>query len=247
MSTPFGAAPTEISILPRSFIERVIREVRDLAELKVILLIATAQLEGQPFYAAPEEWVRQHPSLHRGLHPVGTDSSADEAIERGIERAVAHGLLVRILVRHPQTGAATNWLLLGTTQAHQYVHQLAYHTVPWPTPTSSPALVEPVRPSVFQLYEQNIGPLTPLLAEKIAEALEEYPVEWVQDAIEEAVSYGKRHWRYIQRILERWAAEGRETASTRRNHSTAEPLDPAKYLTGKYAPLFRPERDVPGL
>ena len=66
------------------------------------------------------------------------------------------------------------------------------------------------RPNIFVLYEQNIGPLTPLLAEELMEAEDTYPAAWIEDAFREAVELNKRSWRYIQRILERWAAEGKD-------------------------------------
>ena len=60
------------------------------------------------------------------------------------------------------------------------------------------------------LYEQNVGPLTPLIADHLVRALETWPVEWIEDAVAESVAYNKRSWRYIQRILEGWQSEGRE-------------------------------------
>jgi DnaD/phage-associated family protein len=69
--------------------------------------------------------------------------------------------------------------------------------------------VEPERPTVFRLYEQNIGLLSPLIAEQLVRALEKYPREWIEDAIGEAAAYNKRSLRYIQRILQNWATNGR--------------------------------------
>jgi DNA replication protein len=39
--------------------------------------------------------------------------------------------------------------------------------------------------------------------------MEEYPADWIEEAIEESVAYNRRSWRYIQRILEQWMAQGR--------------------------------------
>jgi len=75
------------------------------------------------------------------------------------------------------------------------------------------------------------------MADRLNEALNIYPEEWIRDAIGEAVSYNKRNWRYIQAILENWTREGRSDETNRRNHE--EHLDPEKYLRGKYAALFR--------
>jgi DnaD/phage-associated family protein len=66
------------------------------------------------------------------------------------------------------------------------------------------------RPNAFRLYEQNIGPLTPLIADQISRAIEEYPDDWIEDALSEAVAYNRRSWRYVTRILENWQAAGRK-------------------------------------
>jgi DnaD/phage-associated family protein len=70
------------------------------------------------------------------------------------------------------------------------------------------------RSNVFQLYEEVIGPLTPLVAQELEEAERLYPYEWLEEALREAALLNKRSWRYASRILQRWATEGRtrETA-----------------------------------
>jgi DnaD/phage-associated family protein len=70
--------------------------------------------------------------------------------------------------------------------------------------------IRPERPNVFRLYEQNIGLLTPLIAEQLIAALEAYPQSWIEEAIAEAVAYNRRSWRYVQRILDQWATNGRQ-------------------------------------
>jgi DNA replication protein len=95
------------------------------------------------------------------------------------------------------------------------------------------------RPNVYTLYEQNIGLLTPIVAEKLQEAEGHYPVEWINAAFEEAVLNNKRNWRYIERILERWTIEGRQSGKDR--GSVEQSLDLDKYTKGKYAFLFKPD------
>ena len=96
------------------------------------------------------------------------------------------------------------------------------------------------RPSVYALYEQNIGLLTPILAEHLQDAEARYPMAWIDSAFEEAVANNKRNWRYIERILERWAAEGRDSGKDWEGAGRG--LDPEKYTKGKYAFLFRPDK-----
>ena len=66
------------------------------------------------------------------------------------------------------------------------------------------------RSNIFQLYEQNIGVLTPLIADQLRDMEKTYAPEWIADAVEIAVSRNKRHLRYIQNILRRWETEGRD-------------------------------------
>ena len=59
------------------------------------------------------------------------------------------------------------------------------------------------------LYEQNVGYLTPVVAENIHTALEQHPEDEVMLAIRKAVEANARSWNYIAAILRRWATEGR--------------------------------------
>jgi len=78
-----------------------------------------------------------------------------------------------------------------------------------PPPPAPRAASEPDLASVVGLYEANIGLVTPMIAEELAQTAEEYPVAWVADAIREAVRHNARRWSYARAILERWARDGR--------------------------------------
>ena len=69
------------------------------------------------------------------------------------------------------------------------------------------------RPTIFVLYEQNIGLLTPMIADELRDAERNFPTEWIAEAFREAVKANKRSWRYVLRILERWRVEGRGAGS----------------------------------
>jgi DNA replication protein len=92
-----------------------------------------------------------------------------------------------------------------------------------------------VLPDIFTLFEENVGMLTPMIADWLKEAEKQYPEAWIRDAIREAVSLNKRNWRYIDRILENWSAEGRDDGTHRGNSKT----DTAKYGRQKYGHMVR--------
>ena len=90
--------------------------------------------------------------------------------------------------------------------------------------------------NIFALYEQNIGVITPIIAEELKEAEKLYPPQWIEEAFKEAVTLNKRSWKYIARILERWASEGKDSGEHRGNTKKG---SPDKYIKGKYGHLVK--------
>jgi len=81
------------------------------------------------------------------------------------------------------------------------------------------------KPNIFLLYEENIGPITPMIADILKDDEKTYPTVWISDAIEIAVTRNIRNWKYIQAILNRWQKEGRGNDQYRRDNSQ----DPESY------------------
>jgi DnaD/phage-associated family protein len=79
--------------------------------------------------------------------------------------------------------------------------------------------------------------LTPIIAEQLQEAEELYPAEWIESAFKEAVGLNKRSWRYIARILERWAIEGKDDGKLGRDFKKED--DREKYIRGKYGHMVK--------
>jgi len=75
---------------------------------------------------------------------------------------------------------------------------------------TSQVQVQIERPNIFILYEQNIGLLSPLIADELRDAADMYPAEWIETAFREAILHNKRKWSYIRAILRRWETEGRQ-------------------------------------
>jgi hypothetical protein len=78
-------------------------------------------------------------------------------------------------------------------------------------PQAEPQRARPLeeRPKIFGLYENTIGLIAPHVASELVEAEALYPGDWLEDAFGEATKAGAYSWRYVQRILERWAVDGR--------------------------------------
>jgi len=95
---------------------------------------------------------------------------------------------------------------------------------------------QPSTVNIFALYEQNIGIITPMIAEELKEADKLYPPQWIEEAFKEAVTLNKRSWKYIARILERWASEGKDSGEYRRD---VKKDGSDKYIKGRYGHLVQ--------
>ena len=62
--------------------------------------------------------------------------------------------------------------------------------------------------TVFQKYQSTIGFITPGISEKIKLAIEDYPEDWIIQAIGEAETHNARNWAYCDAILKRWKVDG---------------------------------------
>ena len=86
---------------------------------------------------------------------------------------------------------------------------------------------------IFKAYQDNIGLLTPILAEDIGDCIDEYPEGWIIEAIQIAVSANVRKWSYVKGVLHRWKNDGKHLdGEAKAEH------DRRKYVEGKYADLI---------
>jgi DNA replication protein len=209
--------------LPAALLERLLRDVWDPLEVKVVLTVA---LLGGATLPVQELDVLAHEALQHGSRGDGSDRA--ERLPEAVEIAAARGVLLKLASEH-----GGRWLLLGTDENRVR----ARGGVQFDGPTGATPILRPERPNIFGLYEQNIGLVTPIIADRLVDALEHFPEAWIAEAIGEAVSYNRRNWRYIQRILENWATEGRHDETNR--GTATRTLDREKHLRGKYASVFR--------
>jgi DNA replication protein len=198
--------------VPNLFFTELLPAVDHLGELKVTLHIfwLLAQQKGERRHVSAEA-LASDCRLLDGL--ASPDLSAEEALRDALDRAVARGTLLRVTAGEGVD--RREWYFVNTEKGRQAVQDLVARR--W-APVEPELLVhlEAQRPNIFVLYEQNMGALTPLLVEELMDAERRYPAAWIEDAFREAVVLNKRSWRYVQRILERWAAEGKTDETPRR-------------------------------
>ncbi|QQE79515.1 DnaD domain protein [Alicyclobacillus sp. SO9] len=101
------------------------------------------------------------------------------------------------------------------------------------TPTSTTAH-EPIV-EIWKIYEEeDFGKLTPMIRDKLQSLVEEYSVEWVREALVEAVMYNARSFVYVDSMLKSWLKEGGpEAARAKREAAAAAPQKPAAVVQGQ--------------
>ena len=178
------------SQIPDIFFQQLLKEITDADELKVTLyaLWRIERMDG-PFRALRETDFDTH---ELGIHSDEIRSGLEKAEKRGSLIKSVHATDVFYFINSPRGRAAAEAFGQGQWQDSAQV---------------SSAPLE--HPNAFKLYEENIGPLTPLIADALKAAEQIYSEAWLADAIELAVQNNKRSWKYCEAILKRWKEEGR--------------------------------------
>ncbi len=199
--------------IPAAALSQWLADIDDIVELKVTLR-ALALLADEPQRRSVPPFIALEDLLDDPVLAEAQLSGIENHALNGLAAAVGRGTLaairdvgsMRVLLndedcqRYLQTGGVT---LLTAAELAGPAAVYAEGPLPQPTPTDE------ARANIFALYEQHIGPYGHNIAEQLRAAEEEYPVEWVEAALEIAAENDKRHWSYVVAILRRWVKEGR--------------------------------------
>ena len=165
---------------------------------------ALQQKKGSPRFATFRELLGDKtlaPSLGEDI------TERVEALEQGLRGAVDKGILITTEVE--AEGLRHQLYMLNTESDRRALGgikrgQLARENVPVVITDSE----SQVQPNAFEVYENNIGPLTPIIAEELKQALDLYPEDWIVEAIHDAAKSSVRNWVYIEKILKNRKEEG---------------------------------------
>ncbi|MFC1927996.1 DnaD domain-containing protein [Chloroflexota bacterium] len=223
--------------IPNVFFSTLLPQITDIAELKTTLHIFWLLYgkRGYPRFTTYCELLSNKnlmSSLREGEEPP------DEILRNALEMAAKRGTILHMVL--DRDGAPEDIYFLNTESDRQAMAKIRNGELalsglksggqPYPD-------INTEKPSdIFTLYEQNIGMLTPMIAEELREAEKLYPETWIRDAIKEAVNQQIHKWSYISAILERWSTEGKSDGTHRRD---SKKTDPDKYIKGKYGHMVR--------
>jgi DnaD/phage-associated family protein len=139
---------------------------------------------------------------------------ADVTLARALDKAVERGALLRTEVSIDQQPQVLYFI--NAEPGRDAMTRI--ESGRWqPGSSEYPVEILPERPNIFRLYEENIGALTPLIADALTDAERDYPHGWLEEAIRTAVENNARSWRYIQAVLKRREQEGYGNATAQKS------------------------------
>ena len=228
-------AKMQFTPLPNLFFSRLLPQISDIIELKTTLHIfwSLYSKRGYPRFITYRELLG-NTSLMSSFREG--EKAPDEILRQALEMATKRGTILHMLL--DRDGAPEDIYFLNTKSDRQVMAKIQDgELILSGLKAEGQADIETEElPDIFTLYEQNMGMLTPMIAEELREAEKLYPETWIRDAIKEAVNQNKRKWSYISAILERWSAEGRSDGTYRRD---SKKTNKDKYVKQKYGHMVR--------
>ncbi len=226
----FKDGRVEMSQIPSPVFTELVPLIDDLAELKVVLFCfwALPQKEGKYRYLRREDFLN-HAPLMNGLAVIDPQTPNDELLDDALKKTVMREALLCAKV---QIGdKSTDLYFVNTPLGRDAVAQIkAGYSVTGNE--ANPIEILPPRPTIYKLYEDNIGMITPMIADELKDIEQEFPPSWLEEALSISVQANKRNLRYIRAILERWRTEGKDSGENTKGHHEQ---DGERYIKGKYA------------
>lgn len=213
--------------IPAAFFSEVLPGIEDATELKLSLWIFRL-LDAQDGPVKYVRWadVLESKEVQTACGPGSEavhhklETALNAAVQRGVFLAAMDKQEKILFLNSPRGRAAVAALQKGSWQPGRDLYSL-------PVESSD-------QPNIFELYEANIGPLTPILAQTLEEAEKDYSSEWIEEALKLAVKKNVRNWNYVEAILRSWKEKGRGETDQRNDQK-----NPRRYIEGDLADFIK--------
>lgn len=227
----FSSNKDRLTTIPASFITDLLPLIDHLGELKVTLYAIwfLEQQEGN-YKNIHFSHFQNDQTFMTGLgdSPKNSLETLIEALERACERGS--------LLCHVPENASLHQAIFFINSPKGRAALKAVKKGSWSPQDQDLSVMIPSveRPNIFKLYEANIGPLTPIIADTLQEAEINFPIDWIEQAIQIAVQNNVRRWRYVEAILNSWKERGRNEKDRRDSQE-----DPRRFIDGEYGEFFK--------
>lgn len=225
---------THYTQAPSPLFGSLLEDIDDLVELKCTLraiwrIRENIRVHKGRRYVSEDELVTDM-VLTEGVHTSGDNSSPAVAIRTAMEHATERGTFIARTV-NADAGKRRVYFLNDDAGRKAAIMLEQVPDQDEPTADDEGDETHTLKPDIFKLYEENIGMLTPLIADQLKDAEETYPWSWIREAFTIAVNGNKRNWRYIEATLRRWASEGKDDGKLgRHTEKTAGQEELVEYL-----------------
>ncbi len=221
----FPPGKVRFTPLPEPFFTDLLPQMDSIDEMKVVLYTfwVLSHRPGNIRYLRLSDYYADQTFMN-SLNP---DSEASKKmLYQAMTDAISRGVMLQMKVE----GDPETYYFINTARS-QAVYQ-SFLAGKWKPGSEQYQHVnlDMVRPNIFQLYEQNIGLLTPLLAEKLKMLEQEYPESWLAEAVEIAVVNNIRKLSYIEAVLKSWQERGKDDENRRDTQTNYR-----RYIEGEFA------------
>ena len=198
--------------IPDSFFRILLPDIDDLDELKITLYLfwRLYYIEGIFRFILLSDILTDEHIL------TGISKNRTMAVERTItalEKAVIRGTILKAELREEDKSEI--FFFLNNPEGQAAVNAIQNGKWKYRKDSKSYQIEQPEETrNIFLLYEENIGPITPMLADALKEIEVTYPEIWIEEAFQIAVENNKRSLKYIEAILKRWYEGGKDGRRT---------------------------------
>lgn len=218
----------DLERVPTLFFSELLPAIDHMAELKVTLYCfwALPRKEGKYRYVTRADFAND------SMFMSGLGARAGAVLDDALERAVARGTLLHVRVEDRD-----DLYFMNTRRGRAAVDAIEQGRWRPAEEAGSPVelALDVSRPNIFVLYEQNIGPLTPMIADQLRDIEAHYSEAWIKEAIGLAVANNARSLAYFRAILQRWQTEGKDEGKDRGRYRGDTETDRRRYFEGEYA------------
>ena len=197
-------AQSRLVRIPEIFFQEILPKIEDINELRVTLytLWYLEKLD------QPVKFLSINDYLRDGTFMQSLGNDGKQCLVNGLEKAIARGTL--LCSAEKPYGTEDALILVNTQRGRAVLNSLRSGKYSVAQLSNQTVQMDVIRPNIFVLYEQNIGAITPMMAEILKDAESRYPAGWIEEAMELAVQNNSRRWKYVDAILRKWKEKGRD-------------------------------------
>lgn len=215
------------SSLPNQFFSELLPLIDDINELKLtIYMLWSAYTQGDYGVCFRLKDILLDKTFVSGLE--GKAKTIEKTLSQSLKDAVQRGSIIEVINSGKDEGSV---YFINSPRGRQAAELFKEENGIREDAKLLPTL-DIIQANIFKLYEENIGPLTPIIADELREAQAAYPDDWIKEAIQLAVRNNVRRWKYVESILVRWQEEGKDGADRKDDQE-----DHRRYIKGEYGEI----------